>query len=105
MFTRYRPKHRLMPIVDFFVRELEFPLVMIFLPLLAIAAFFHPLILLKLGAGMVVLSGLLSLYYLAVERDLDFVYAILFSFYNFFLLRWIRPYAFLTLKDGRWLTR
>lgn len=105
MFSRYRPKHRLMPIVDFFVRELEFPLVMIFLPLLAIAAFFHPLILLKLGAGMVVFSGLLSLYYLAVERDLDFVYAILFSFYNFFLLRWIRPYAFLTLKDGRWLTR
>ena len=25
MFSRYRPKHRLMPIVDFFVRELGFP--------------------------------------------------------------------------------
>ena len=78
---------------------------MIFLPLLAIAICCHPLILLELSAGMAVVSCLLSLYYLAVERDLDFVYAILFSFYNFFLLRWIRPYAFLTLKDSRWLTR
>ena len=43
MFSRYRPKHRLMPIVDFLVRELEFPLVMIFLPLLAIASCCHPL--------------------------------------------------------------
>jgi len=30
---------------------------------------------------------------------------VLFSFYAFFLLKWIRPYALLTLKDGRWLTR
>jgi hypothetical protein len=27
------------------------------------------------------------------------------SFYAFLFLRWVKPYAFLTLRDGRWLTR
>uniref|UniRef100_A0A7C3UYA5 N-acetylglucosaminyltransferase n=1 Tax=Desulfobacca acetoxidans TaxID=60893 RepID=A0A7C3UYA5_9BACT len=105
IFTRYRQEHRLLPILDFLVRELEFPLACIFIPLLMIAIFLNPLLLLKLGAAMTVLNFILCLYYVRVERDLDFVYGVLFSFYNFFLLKWIRPYAFLTLKNGRWLTR
>jgi|UniRef100_A0A7V6A2S4 hyaluronan synthase len=105
MFTRYREKHRLMPILDFFVRELEFPLTMIFVPLLLVAIFLNPLILAKVIAAMAVVSFVLYAYYLATERDLDFVYGVLFTFYTFFLLKWIKPYAFLTLRDGRWLTR
>jgi len=46
-----------------------------------------------------------TVYYLRRERDLDFVYGILYSYYALFLLKWVRPYAFLTLRDGRWLTR
>ena len=105
MFTRYRREHRLMPILDFLVRELEFPLALVFIPLLVLAIFLNPVILLKVIAAMAVVSFVLCIYYVATERDLDFVYGVLFSFYNFFLLRWIKPYAFFTLKDGRWLTR
>jgi hyaluronan synthase len=105
MFTRYRDKHRLMPILDFFVRELEFPLTMIFVPLLLVAIFLNPIILAKVIAAMAVVSFVLYAYYVATERDLDFVYGVLFSFYAFFLLKWIKPYAFFTLKDGRWMTR
>lgn len=105
MFTRYRREQRLLPILDFFVRELEFPLSMIFIPLLIFAICLNPLILVKVIAAMAVVSCVLCLYYLSAERDLDFVYGVVFSFYTFFLLKWIRPYALLTLKDGRWLTR
>jgi hyaluronan synthase len=105
MFTRYREKHRIMPILDFFVRELEFPLMMIFVPLLLVAICLNPVILAKVVAAMAVVSFVLYLYYVATERDLDFVYGVLFSFNAFFLLKWIKPYAFFTLKDGRWMTR
>lgn len=105
MFTRYRQRQRLLPILDFFVRELEFPISLIFIPLLVVAVCLNPLILVKVLAAMAVVSCILCLYYVSTERDLDFVYGVVYSFYTFFLLRWVRPYAFLTLKDGRWLTR
>ena len=105
MFTRYRRGQRLLPILDFFVRELELPMTCIFIPLLVVAICLNPLILVKVITAMAVVSCILCLYYVSAERDLDFVYGVVFSFYAFFLLRWIRPYAFLTLKDGRWLTR
>lgn len=105
MFTRYRQRQRLLPILDFFVRELEFPISLIFIPLLVVAVCLNPLILVKVLAAMAVISCILCLYYVSTERDLDFVYGVVYSFYTFFLLRWVRPYAFLTLKDGRWLTR
>jgi hypothetical protein len=69
------------------------------------AIYTNPLIFVKFVAAMAVISCVLCAYYVSVERDMDFVYGVIFSFYTFFLLKWIRPFAFLTLKDGRWLTR
>jgi hyaluronan synthase len=105
MFTRYREKHRLLPIVDFFVRELEFPLSCIFIPFLLISIATSPLILVKFLTALSLVSFILTAYYLRTERDMDFVYGVLYAFYAFFLVKWIRPYAFLTLRNGRWLTR
>ncbi len=105
MFTRYRRGHRVLPILDFFVRELEFPLSLIFLPLLLVSICLYPLVLVRFITALSLISFILTVYYISVERDMDFVYGVLYSFYAFFLLKWIRPYAFLTLRDGRWLTR
>jgi len=105
MFTRYRKKYRLLPILDFFVRELEFPFTCIFLPLLLSTVLCCPIVLVKFITGLGIVSFVLTFYYLRQERDADFVYGILYSYYAFFFLRWIKPYAFLTLRDGRWLTR
>jgi hyaluronan synthase len=105
MFSRYRRRHRLLPILDFFVRELEFPLSCIFVPLLLISICLYPLVLVKFITALALISFILTIYYLKVEKDMDFVYGVLYSFYAFLLLKWIRPYAFLTLRDGRWLTR
>jgi hyaluronan synthase len=105
MFTRYRRKHRLLPILDFFVRELEFPLSCIFVPLLLVSICLYPLVLLKFITALALISFILTSYYITVEKDMDFVYGVLYSFYALLFLKWIRPYAFLTLRNGRWLTR
>lgn len=105
MFTRYRPRNRLLPILDFVVRELEFPVTAIFLPLMLASFLCCPILIVKFVSGMALVSFFLSSYYLRQERDADFIYGVIYSFYAFFFLRWIRPYAFFTLRDGRWLTR
>ncbi len=105
MFTRYRQKQRLLPIVDFFVRELEFPLSLIFVPLLLWTLVLHPPVLVKFLIAMGLISFIFTFHYVYREKDLDFVYGILYSYYFFFLMKWVRPYAFLTLRNGNWLTR
>jgi hyaluronan synthase len=48
---------------------------------------------------------LYTLYYLRSERSLDFVYGIAYSYFTFFALTWIFPYAVLTVRARGWLTR
>lgn len=105
MFSRYRPKHRLMPILDFFFRESQFPMTCIFLPLLLISLVSYPLALLKFVTGVGIVSFFMTFYYIRQERDMDFVYGVIYSYYAFLFLRWIKPYALLTVRNGRWLTR
>ena len=105
LFTRYRPKHRLLPIVEFFLAQLEYPLTLLFLALLLASVAVYPPLLLKLLALLGIGSLLNLIYYLWLERDLEFVYGIIYSYYAFFLLPWIYPYAFVTVRDRHWLTR
>ncbi len=105
MFTKYRKKNRVMPILDFFIRELEFPFVFLFLPLFLLNVVSHPMVLVKFVTGIGLISFFLTFYYIQQERDMDFIYGVLYSYYAILLLRWIKPYAFFTLRNGRWLTR
>ena len=105
LFTRYRPKHRLLPIVEFFLAQLEYPLTLLFFALLLASVAVYPPLLFKLLALLGIGSLLNLIYYLWLERDLEFVYGIIYSYYAFFLLPWIYPYAFVTVRDRHWLTR
>jgi hyaluronan synthase len=105
MFTRYRRRHRLLPILDFFIREVELPLTCIFLPLFFLTVWQYPLVFVKFLSAVSLVSFILTFYYIREEKDLDFTYGILYSYFAFFLLRWIKPYAFLTMRNGGWLTR
>jgi hyaluronan synthase len=105
IFTKYRQKHRLMPILDFFIRELEFPFVCFFLPLFILNVVTYPMVLVKFITGLGLISFFMTFYYIQQERDMDFIYGVLYSYYAILLLRWIKPYAFFTLRNGRWLTR
>jgi hyaluronan synthase len=105
LFTRYRPRHRLMPMVEFFLAQLEYPLTFIFFGLLLTSILAYPLILLKFLSLLGIISLINLTYYLWLERDLDFIYGVIYSYYAFFLLPWVYPYAFLTVRHRGWLTR
>ncbi len=105
LFTRYRTKYRLMPIVEFFLAQLEYPLTLLFFALLIASVALYPPLLFKVLALLGLGSLLNLIYYLWLERDLEFVYGVIYSYYAFFLLQWIYPYACVTVRDRHWLTR
>jgi|UniRef100_A0A7C3WIU7 hyaluronan synthase len=105
MFTRYRSKDRLLPILDFFITQMEFPLTYLFMGLLLFSFYLYPIVMVKFFAGLGVLTMIYMLYYLTQERDWEFIYGIIYSYFAFFALNWVQPYAFLTLRNSRWLTR
>lgn len=105
MFTRYRDRDRFWPIVDFFITQIEFPLTYLFLGVLFMSFYLYPVVMLKFFAGLGVITLFYMYYYYAQERDWEFIYGILYSYFAFFALYWVRPYAFLTLRNSRWLTR
>jgi hyaluronan synthase len=105
LFTRYRPKHRLLPRVEFFLAQLEYPLTLLFFGLMSASVALYPPVLFKVLALLAIGSLLNLIYYLWLERDFEFVYGVIYSFYAFVLLQWIYPYAFVTVRDRHWLTR
>ncbi len=105
IFTKYRKNHRLLPIADFFITQIEFPLTYLFLALLMISFFVYPIVMVKFFAGLGVMTLVYMFYYIHQERDLEFIYGILYSYFAFFFLNWVQPYAFITVRNDRWLTR
>jgi hyaluronan synthase len=105
LFTRYRKKYRLLPIVEFFLAQLEYPLTLLFFGALVASVVVYPPILIKILAALGVFSLVNLVYYLWLERDLEFIYGVIYSYYAFFLLQWIYPYACLTVRNRHWLTR
>lgn len=109
LFTRYRSRHRLLPILDFFMTQLEFSLAFISLPilvpLLLASIVIYPLAMVKFIIAVGIISLIYMLYYIWLERDLEFIYGVIYGYYAFFLLQWIYPYAFLTVRNRLWLTR
>jgi len=105
IFSNYRQKHRLLPILDFFITQIEFPLTYLFLGMLLVSFFIYPIVMVKFFAGLGVFTLVWMYYYISQERDLEFIYGILYSYFAFFFLNWVQPWAFLTVRNDRWLTR
>jgi len=105
LFKKYRPKDRFLPILDFLVTQLEFPLTYLFVGFMLLSFLNYPILMVKFIAGLGIIALVYMLYYLHQERDSEYVYGILYAYFAFFALYWVQPYAFLTLKNDRWLTR
>ncbi|MBI4794513.1 MAG: glycosyltransferase [Deltaproteobacteria bacterium] len=105
IFSNYRKRDRVLPIIDFFITQIEFPLTYLFLGLLFMSFFIYPFVMVKFFAGLGVITMVYMFYYIHQERDLEFVYGILYSYFAFFFLNWVQPYAFITLRNDHWLTR
>jgi hyaluronan synthase len=105
MFSKYRKKHRVLPVFDFFFLHLLHPFHIFSLGIVAYSFFVHPVFILRHLAFLVIVSFLLSLYYLRTNKSLTFLYGIPYGVMAAFCLWWIIPYAALTMKNQSWLTR
>jgi hyaluronan synthase len=105
MFTRYRPKNRLLPIVTFVVSNLR--LFLFFYGLVQLPLVFQGELTILMHSALALLVGALftALYYLRIERSFRFLYGALYAVYSVLLLQWILPWALVTVRDERWGTR
>lgn len=105
MFTRYRKKHRLLPIFDFIILNLLHPFHLLALAVIVYSFVVNPLFIIRHLAFLVASSFVLSLYYLRTNRSLSFLYGVPYAMVTAFMMWWIVPYSALTLKNQSWLTR
>ncbi len=105
LFSRFREGSRTLARLEFVLSQLEAPLGAFFFTVFLASLALYPPILLKVCLAIGIMSVVNLIYYVWLERDLEFVYGILYSYYAFFLLQWIYPYAWVTVRDRRWLTR
>jgi hyaluronan synthase len=98
---------RALPIalLDKFVTNLRYPIGYVSLGLLAILSFHDPMTIVRFLFIMGMMSFLNMFYYLVREKSWDFLYGILYSYFSFFTLLWIFPYAVLTVRSKSWMTR
>lgn len=96
---------RLIALVDTMVTNLRYPVIYASLGLLIVGVAEDPETLLRILFVIGLMALLYTLYYLRSQRSLDFVYGIAYSYFAFFALTWIFPYAVLSVRARGWLTR
>ena len=105
MFTRYRDRNRVLPIVAFVASNLR--LVLFTWGLLQLPFAFADDAVMHIQAAVSLCLGATfsAAYYLRMERSFRFAYGLLYAVYSVFLLQWILPWALITVRDERWGTR
>jgi hyaluronan synthase len=90
---------------DRFVTNLRYPVNYASLVLLAVLTWEHPYMLARFLLAVGIVGLFYSLYFLRSERSAEFLLAIVFSYFSFFTMFWIFPYALFTVRARSWLTR
>lgn len=99
------PLQRAVAIVDCLISDLRYPAAFLTVGMMAAALAIDPLVLPRMLAVIGIVAFIYSLYYLHSERSFDIVYGVLFSYFSFFCLFWIFPWAVVTARAKGWLTR
>jgi hyaluronan synthase len=99
------PKALAIALLDKFVTNLRYPLSYISLVLLGILSLHDPMTSIRFLFAMGVMSFFNMFYYLQQELSWDFLYGIFYSYFSFFTLFWIFPYAAFTVRSKSWMTR
>ena len=90
---------------DKLVTNLRYPVAYASLILLVMHSIHDPTSIIRLFFAIGMMSSINMLYYLHSERSWDFLYGIFYSFFSFFTLSWIFPYAAATVRSRVWGTR
>jgi hyaluronan synthase len=96
---------RIIALFDRIITNTRLPVSYVSLVLLVSLAADNPLIMFRVLTAIFVIALFNMLYYLRSEPSKDFLFGICYSYFAFFSLFWILPYAALTLRSRSWLTR
>lgn len=96
---------KLITLLEKTLTNLRYPVAYTSLCLMVYFSFQDPLTIMRLLLSIGIASTFYMLYYLKSERSWEFVYGIVYSYFSFFTLFWIFPYAFFTVRNRFWLTR
>ena len=99
------PLSRAIAFVDTLITNLRFPVGYAVLGLLIKTSIDNPSIFMRFLLVMGLMSLLNVLYYFRSERSWNFIYGIIYSYFSFFALFWIFPYAVITVRSRSWMTR
>jgi hyaluronan synthase len=105
MFSRYRTKNRLLPVLDFLFLNFLPGFHIFSIGLVSYSFFVQPIFVLGHLAFLVMASFFLSLYYLRTNRSWVFLYGVPYALITAFFLWWVVPFSAVTLKNQSWLTR
>ncbi len=103
--TSWRKQDRWWPTFEILLELIQYPASYFAFALMARHFVAQPVDLARAAVTLGVGALIQSLYALRSERGTDFIYGVGYAFWAFIGLQWIFPYSFMTLKDGRWLTR
>lgn len=96
---------RIIALFDTFITNLRYPVSYTVLGMLVIMTINDLTTLLRLLFAIGLMSLLNVFYYLRSERSWDFIFGVFYSYFAFFTLFWIFPYAVLTVRSRSWMTR
>jgi hyaluronan synthase len=96
---------RIIALWDRAITDLRYPVYYASLALFIGMAIENPAVLVRMLTVMGFVSLANMLYFLRSERSFDFLYGVVYSYFAFFALFWIFPYAFFTVRARSWLTR
>jgi hyaluronan synthase len=105
IFSRYREKNRMLPIIDFIFLNFLHPFHLFSLGIIVYSFVINPIFMLRHLAFLVIFSFILSLYYLRTNRSMAFLYGVPYGLITAFFLWWIVPFSVLTMRNQKWLTR
>ncbi|MGD8926747.1 MAG: glycosyltransferase [Thioalkalispiraceae bacterium] len=92
-------------VIDSVISNLRFPMIYFTMGLMVYFVVQDPAILLRFLITIGVMSSLSMLYFLKTERSWEIVYGVIYSYFAYFALSWIFPYAILTVRARSWMTR
>lgn len=105
IFSRYREKNRVLPIIDFIFLNFLHPFHLFSLGIILYSFVVNPIFMVRHIAFLIIFSFVLSLYYLRTNKSMAFLYGIPYGLITAFLLWWIVPFSVLTMKNQEWLTK
>jgi hyaluronan synthase len=102
---RRPPAWRTAALVDSALTNLRYPIGYASIALFVVLSLYDPTTILRVFCAIAIVSVAYTLYFLRRERSWCFLYGVLYSYFAFFTLLWILPWALFTIRSRSWMTR